>query len=100
VTSAVRPDRSHLGVATAVHFDGDTLVVTLSNGREVTAPVSDYPRLVAATPEQRANSVIEAFGTSIHWPDVDEDIGVNYLLGVSEEELARFAGFTIYSSHP
>jgi hypothetical protein len=43
---------------------------------------------------------IGAFGTSIPWPDVDENIGVSHLLGVSEEELARFAGFTIYSSHP
>ena len=100
MTSAVRPDQSHLGVATKVRFDGDMLIVTLSNGREVTAPVSDYPRLLAATPTQRANFQIEAFGTSIHWPDVDEDIGVNYLIGVTEEELARFAGFTIYSSRP
>lgn len=100
MTSAITSDGSHLGVATAVRFEGDTLVVALSNGREVRAPVSDYPRLAGATPEQRANCQIEAFGTSIHWPDVDEDIGVNYLIGVSEEELDRFAGFTIYSSQP
>ena len=74
--------------------------MSLSNGSEVSAPLSAYPRLAEATPNQRANAQIEAFGTSIHWPDVDEDIGVNQLLGVSEEELARFAGFTIHASHP
>ena len=94
--SAVKPTESQLGLATAVRFDGDDLVVTLSNGREVSAPTADYPRLADATPEQRANYRIEAFGTIIHWPDVDEDIGVNYLLGVSEDELYDFAGFARY----
>jgi len=74
------------------------LIVTLSNGREVRAPLSRFPRLATATPAQRRRAHIEGFGTSIHWPDVDEDIGVNTLIGVSEEELARFAGFTIHSS--
>jgi len=100
VTTAVSPDDPGLGVATDVRFEGDTLVVVLSNGREVTAPVADYRRLATATASQRANFRIEALGTSIHWPDVDEDIGVSYLLGVSEEELDRFAGFTVYSSRP
>jgi hypothetical protein len=51
---------------------------------------------VNATPEQRAHGQIEAFGTIIHWPDVDEDIGVNYLLGVGEDDFLEFAGFTRY----
>jgi len=97
MTSALKPTDSNLGVATAVRFEGDILIVTLSNGREVTAPVTDFPRLMSATPEQRANHEISAFGTAIHWPDVDEDIGVNYLLGVTEDELYDFAGFTRYS---
>jgi hypothetical protein len=74
--------------------------VSLSNGREVRAPLGNYPRLAAASRTQRANARIEALGTSIYWPDVDEDIGVSQLLGVTEEELARFAGFTIHSSRP
>lgn len=98
--SAVRPETPGLGVATDVRCTDHDVVVTLSNGREVRAPLTRYPRLANATARQLANSRIEAFGTSIHWPDVDEDIGVNQLLGVSEEELARFAGFTIHSSHP
>jgi hypothetical protein len=74
--------------------------VTLSNGREVHTPLARFPRLATATPAQRDRAQIEGFGTSIHWPDVDEDIGVHTLLGVTEEELARFAGFTIHSSRP
>jgi hypothetical protein len=100
VSSAIKPDTSKLAVATAVRCTRYELVVTLSNGRAVSAPLARYPRLWSATDSQRANARIEAFGTSIHWPEIDEDIGVNQLLGVSEEELARFAGFTIYSSQP
>jgi len=96
MSSAVRPSDADMGVATAVRFEGDVLVVTLSNGREVSAQVADYPRLVNATPEQRAHYQIEGGGTSIHWPDVDEDIGVSYLLGVGEDEFLEFAGFTRY----
>jgi hypothetical protein len=89
-----------LGVATAVRCDDSSLIVSLSNGREVRTPLGRFPRLATATPAQRRRAQIEGRGTSIHWPDVDEDIGVNTLLGVSEEELARFAGFTIHSSRP
>jgi hypothetical protein len=74
------------------------LIVTLSSGREVRVPIANYPRLASATPGQRRKIQIEAAGTSLYWPDVDEDIGVAQLLGVSEEDLFRFAGFTIHSS--
>ena len=92
--------RVELGVATAVRCNDTSLSVTLSNGREVHTPLARFPRLATATPAQRDRAQIEGFGTSIHWPDVDEDIGVHTLLGVTEEELARFAGFTIHSSRP
>lgn len=90
-------DASELGVAVAVRCDDDRLYVTLSNGRVLGAPLAAFPRLASATPRQRSKAVIEAFGTSVHWPEIDEDIGVNQLLGVSEEQLARFAGFTIHA---
>jgi hypothetical protein len=76
------------------------LIVTLSSGREIRVPLANYPRLANATPGQRRNVQIEAAGTSIYWPDVDEDVGVAQLLGVSEEDLFRVAGFTIHSSRP
>lgn len=83
-----------LGVAVAVLCDDERLHVTLSNGRVVTAALTDFPRLARASRRQRSSAIIEAFGTSIHWPEVDEDIGVSQLLGVAEETLYRFAGFT------
>jgi hypothetical protein len=100
VTSAVRHSETRLGIATAVRCVDGWLVVTLSSAREIRVPLANYPRLAHATADQRRNVQIEAGGTSLYWPDVDEDVGVAQLLGVSEEDLYRFAGFTIHSSRP
>jgi hypothetical protein len=54
------------------------LVVVLIDGRTVTVPLWWYPRLLRATPEQRANFEIGRFG--IHWPEIDEDIELAGLL--------------------
>ena len=36
---------------------------------------------------------VEDFGTAIHWPDLDEDLGVDWILGVDEDVLLDLAGF-------
>lgn len=87
---------ANAGLAQAVRFEGDRIIVLLTNGNEISAPLTRYPRLLAATPDQRARWEISAFGTAIHWEEIDEDIGVAQLLGVSERELARVAGFDLY----
>ena len=50
------------------------LVVTLTDGRKIVTPLDWYPRLKGATVKQRANYEIMPMG--IHWPDLDEDLGV------------------------
>jgi len=42
-------------------------------------------RLAAATPEQRANFEISPAGYGIHWPDLDEDLSIDGLIGVRHE---------------
>lgn len=66
----------------AIHIDitDDTLSVDLDDGRTIAVPISWYPRLAAGTPAERANFSISGAGFGIHWPDVDEDIGVEGLL--------------------
>jgi hypothetical protein len=54
------------------------LVVGLTDGRTVSAPLWWYPRLLRATPEQRASFEIGRFG--IHWPEIDEDVELAGLL--------------------
>ena len=51
------------------------------------------PRLKAATPEQRARWQIESFGTWIHWEELDEDLAVAHVIGVTEDEVYDLAGF-------
>jgi len=76
----------------AVRCDDEQMYVTFDDGRVLTAPLTK--RLRAATPAQRRNCVVDDFGTGLHWEDADEDLGVNWVLGVPEDELEAFAGFT------
>jgi hypothetical protein len=63
-----------------VRFSDDTLSVDLVDGRTITVPLVWYPRLLQATPAQRANWEIVGAGYGIHWPDVDEDLSTEGLL--------------------
>ncbi len=56
------------------------LVVALSNGQAVVAPLRWYPRLQNATPAQRADWELAGAGYGIHWPQIDEDLSVKGLL--------------------
>lgn len=58
----------------------DTLSVDLEDGRTISVPIGWYPRLAYGTPAERGNFQISGAGYSIHWPDLDEDIGVEGLL--------------------
>src|SRR5438477_9307482 len=58
----------------------DTLSVDLEDGRTIAVPIGWYPRLAYGTPAERANFQISGAGYGIHWPDLDEDIGVEGLL--------------------
>ena len=66
--------------AVDVSFTDDELVVTLVDGRRVSAPLAWFPRLLSATPDQRRNWRLIGRGVGIHWDDVDEDISVRSLL--------------------
>lgn len=54
--------------------------VELMDGRIISVPLSWYPRLLNATPAQRANWTLCAGGFGIHWPDIDEDLSTEGLL--------------------
>lgn len=58
----------------------DVVSVDLDDGRTISVPLVWYPRLLAATPAQRANWEICGGGFGIHWPDVDEDLSTEGLL--------------------
>lgn len=63
-----------------VSISDDTLAVDLEDGRTIAVPIGWYPRLAYGTPAERANFRISGAGYGIHWPDLDEDIGVEGLI--------------------
>lgn len=84
-----------LAKVTAVTVTDDTLSVELDDGRSIAVPVGWYPRLAHATALERAHFELSGAGYGIHWPDIDEDIGVEgLLLGMksteSPDSLARW----------
>jgi hypothetical protein len=63
-----------------VEVTENALSVTLMDGRTISVPLVWYPRLLNATSEQRRNWQVAGGGYGLHWPDVDEDLGVEGLL--------------------
>ncbi len=71
--------------ATNLYFDAERLHVHLSDGREISAPLSWFPRLQHATDEQRQQWELIGQGRDIHWEAIDEDISVAGLLGLPHD---------------
>ena len=63
-----------------VTFSEDSLCVALRDGRKISVPLTWYPRLLHATPQQRNNWKLAGGGYGIHWPDLDEDLSTEGLL--------------------
>jgi hypothetical protein len=63
-----------------VHFTEDTISVDLVDGRTITVPLVWYPKLLNATPAQRANWQVCGGGYGIHWEEIDEDLSTEGML--------------------
>ena len=63
-----------------VRFDEDRIIVDLMDGRTIAAPLAWYPRLLAASPAERARWQRAGAGYGLHWPDLDEDLSTEGLL--------------------
>lgn len=86
---------SQLPRAVGVVVSEDTLTVDLDDGRTISVPIVWFPRLAYGTAAERANFQIAGAGYGIHWPDLDEDIGVDGLVlgkrsGESSESFERW----------
>ena len=85
----------HGSRAVEITVTDDTLVVDLSDGRTVSAPIAWYPRLLHGTRRERGRWRLVDAGEGINWPDLDEDISVAGLLegqssGESQKSLERW----------
>jgi len=70
--------------ATGVEFSKDSLILTLEDGRTLSAPLQWFPRLRDATDDDRRLWRFIGKGDGIHWPKLDEDISVRGLLGLPD----------------
>lgn len=55
-------------------------MLTLSDGGTVRFPRSTYSRIAGATDDHLRDDRIEAQGTGLHWPEIDEDLSVAGLI--------------------
>jgi Protein of unknown function (DUF2442) len=83
---------------TGVRVSDDALTVELADGRTISAPLQWFPRLFHGTPAERANFELSYCG--IHWPDLNEDIGVEGLLrgeksGESSKSIQRWLDYRV-----
>lgn len=67
-------------LATAVAFGDDKLTVELSDGRDISVPLSWYPRLEHASETELSDWEFIGGGRGIHWEALDEDISVAGLI--------------------
>jgi len=82
--------------ATKVSFDEHTMTVDLSDGRTLRVPLAWFPRLLRATPAQRAQVELSRLG--LHWEQLDEDISITGLLA-GRGDITKRADVSVGKSH-
>jgi hypothetical protein len=76
--------------AKRIWFDEANMWLELTDGRQLSVPLTYFPRLLHATPEQRLNYAMSGGGTGLHWEEIDEDISVSgLLLGIGDRTKIR-----------
>ena len=61
----------------------DELIVDLKDGRTISVPLAWFPRLLHGTAAERCNWELLGDGEGIHWPDLDEDLSIDGLIGIT-----------------
>jgi Protein of unknown function (DUF2442) len=77
--SAIKVDAT----AVDVTVTDERLTVVLADGRELSAPLTWFPRLLEAAAAQRQKWRFIGRGKGIHWPELDEDVLIASLLRVA-----------------
>ena len=67
-----------------IGFDADHIWFRLEDGRTLGVPLAWFPRLDKASDDERSRWELIPGGDAVHWSDVDEDLSVSGLLGLSD----------------
>jgi len=91
-SSSVQVERAR---AQNVTVTDESLIVELTDGRTISAPLAWYPRLLNGAAAERNNWRLTGSGEGIHWPALDEDLSVESLAagrpsGESGESIKRW----------
>ncbi len=74
----------------AISFGDDSITLHFSDGRKISTPLAFYPRLLQATPKQRAQWELIGANRGIRWPLVDEDLTIEGIMhGIPSIEYRR-----------
>jgi hypothetical protein len=74
-----------------IEFSGDHMTLKVDS-RQVTVDLRKVsPLLATATARQRMSYEISPSGYGIHWPELDEDLSVDALLGIKHAPKTKFA---------
>lgn len=83
VSSDAKSQRAYVpttALAKSVDLAEEMLHVLLTDGRRISVPIAWFPLLLRASVEQRTKYEIGGGGTSLHWPELDEDLSVAGLM--------------------
>ncbi len=70
--------------------DGSALVLTLTNGTNVFAPLDEVPQLANAKPDQLLKYELVANGTAIGWEELDVHLSLKgFLTSIVRSEVIR-----------
>jgi hypothetical protein len=68
-----------------VWFDKENIYVVTDKGHTIGNPLSWFPRLQRATPDQRNQYEIGPHGESLHWEALDEDLSLESFFDFKRE---------------
>lgn len=67
-------------LAKAIETSSDGLLITLADRRVRIAWENCSPRLANASAQERQNAELSPGGYGVHWPLIDEDLSITWLL--------------------
>jgi hypothetical protein len=73
----------------SIRVTSNEIIAHLVDGRVISVPLAWSWRLSEASPAQRSRHRLIGGGQGVHWPDVDEDISVEGMLGGTQARHLR-----------
>lgn len=65
-----------------IKIDGDIMIITIDKTEHNINLCDHSARITSASIEQRTNFIVSPSGYGIHWPDLDEDLSIDGLIGI------------------